>query len=142
MRTVIILTVSFALFLAFLAVAIFALTSIDSNPQDEYCSTIGYIAETPSPDKETFVKDNTGAFNKYDPSQHSAEKTFYIKQSSSVYDLKDANWVSQGRPCKLEKAAYFLIAATFVFSFSLSFVFLFLLLLMIFSAFQFLKSKN
>lgn len=138
MRSIKILTFFLALCLSFWAVPLFALTGIDSNPQDEYCSIIGYSSEVPSSDKETYVK-KSGKFIRYNPSEHQNEKAFYIKSSSSAYEFEDANWVSQGRACKLEKQAYFLMGITFVISFLISFIFLFLFLLIVYSAFQSFK---
>lgn len=140
MRRIKILTFFLALALSFLAIPLFALTSIDSNPQDEYCSIIGYRVDAPSADKETYIK-KSGKFTKYNPLEHKNKKAFYIKSSASIYEIEDANWVSQGRICKLKTEAYFLIASTLTLSFVVSFVFIFLILLMFYSVFQSFKKR-
>ncbi len=99
----------------------FANAATQDNPMT-YCEIVATISFKPSEKFKTYIKNGT-ALELYDPAKHTNIKEFYIQNNK--YDIEEANWSSNGDPCKLNLGAVLKIfGLMFILSFGFTAYFL------------------
>lgn len=89
--------------LSLLFLGLFIPSSIDETiGLEKYCSVILEPSTYPADPEQTYVLKSNGSFRPFNPDLDREGTSFFIQRQGSEFKIEDANWVSQGVPCKLK----------------------------------------